>query len=111
MGEMPRDLSEEAVARWLHGENHTYIRDTLGEWGRTWDAASPDERTGEEVRNVYRNLARAVRSLVEQKVREAVREGYSLGMQNAVEDESGTVSRVLGDHPQGGHEAQGRGGA
>ena len=94
---MPRAMTEEAVARWLHGENHTYIRDTLGEWGRTWDAASPDERTGEEVRNVYRNLARAVRSLVEQKVREGVRETIRVldEIDLCDEDERTIVARVM----------------
>ena len=69
---MPKALSEEAVARWMHGENHAYIRDTLGECCRTWDAEDPNARAGEEVRNVYRNMARAVLALVRAKVREGV---------------------------------------
>ena len=96
---MPKALSEEAVARWMHGENHAYIRDTLGECCRTWDAEDPNARAGEEVRNVYRNMARAVLALVEAKVREGLiewmREGFA-------PDASVIVARVMGrEAPRG----------
>lgn len=97
MGEMPRDLSEEAVAEWLY-VNSDPFNESRVPWGGLYD--------GE--RNKWRFLARAVRALLREKVREAVvrtnadaRDGKWI-----IADE--VVSRVLGDHPQGGHEAEGR---
>ena len=99
---MPKALSEEAVARWMHGENHAYIRDTLGECCRTWDAEDPNARAGEEVRNVYRNMARAVLALVREKVREGV-EAAAFEVINGkpTMDFDAIVARVMKGAPRG----------
>ena len=96
---MPRDLSEEAVAEWV---TRVYFGDAVG---------GPDEGD--------RAIARAVRALVErevakerastrEKVREAVMLGSDAGMRHGLHDIVVTidsiVSRVLGDHPAGGHD-------
>jgi len=95
---MPRDLSEEKVAVWLHA---VLARDAEG---LPWPQA----------------LARAVRALVEREVakerastREKVREAVMLAQTiDQLDDEpwhfayshDEIVSRVLGDHPAGGHD-------
>jgi hypothetical protein len=82
---MPKDLSEEAVAEWLYDaavlmrmQSPGFPLDRYAEW----DEVKP------VVRGLWMATARAVLALVREKVREAV----------------DIVSRVLGDHPQGGHD-------
>lgn len=90
---MPRDLSEEAVAEWLY-VNSDPFNESRVPWGGLYD--------GE--RNKWRFLARAVRAMVSAKVREAAGLACRSPYSNTRSIVDYVVSRVMGDHPQGGHD-------
>ena len=113
MGEMPRDLSEEAVARWLHDDYEASAR-VVG-WETQESCRVPWADLPAANQAVMLLTARAVRALVEREVakeraltREKVREAVVRTNADArdgkwiIADE--VVSRVLGDHPAGGHD-------
>jgi hypothetical protein len=103
---MPKDLSEEAVAEWLYDaavlmrmQSPGFPLDRYAEW----DEVKP------VVRGLWMATARAVLALVREKVREAVEftmtRAYSQGKGRIIWDTvESVVSRVMGDHPSGGHD-------
>jgi hypothetical protein len=102
---MPRDLSEEVVAEWLWAVSSI-------EGDPAWDDAnSPSKEQAFAA-------ARAVRALVEATGEKVARQAYHAGYSACVAGIDVTTridadvyfifARVMGDHPQGGHEAEGR---
>ena len=96
---MPKDLSEEAVAEWLW---RIFSEDVHPGFVSPWDEQVGWRRTSHE------RTARAVRALLRTKVREAAGLACRSPYSNTRSIVDYVVSRVLGDHPEGGHEAEGR---
>jgi len=101
---MPRDLSEDELGRWVYA-----VR---------WDRPDAMEEDPVFFRRDYGPLARAVRALVEATGEKVARQAYHAGYSACVAGIDVTtridadvyfiLARVLGDHPKGGHEAEGR---
>ena len=98
---MPRDLSEEAVAEWLHDDYEKSAR-VVG-WKTQEACRVPWKDLPAANQAVMLLTARAVLALVREKVREAADLACHSPYSNTRSIVDHVVSRVLGDHPQGGH--------
>jgi len=113
---MPRDLSEEKVAEWLHDDYEKSAR-VVG-WKTQEACRVPWKDLPAANQAVMLLTARAVRALVEATGEKVARQAYHAGYSACVAGIDVTtridadvyfiLARVLGDHPKGGHEAEGR---
>ena len=99
---MPKDLSEEAVAEWLHDDYEKSAR-VVG-WKTQEACRVPWKDLPAANQAVMLLTARAVLALVREKVREAITATRVQERRNDFTDDDEIGSRVLGDHPASGHD-------